>query len=157
MPTFRERLLPGPVWWLVVAGLVAMVAIAYGAALGSSIGMIVAATLGVPAGIGLWFASPVLAVDAYGLHCAHATLPSNLIGAHRLIRGRELDAARRGHDPQVPTSSYVVMPSWAPKSAVVLEVEDPDDPHRAWIVASRRPVDLQAALIGLIGQSRGSG
>jgi hypothetical protein len=33
-PLYRERLLPGVMWWLFVAAIVAMIAIAYGAALG---------------------------------------------------------------------------------------------------------------------------
>lgn len=148
-PVYRERLLPGPWWWIVIAALVAMVAIAYGAALGTSVGIISAIALTGIAVAGLWFGSPRVLVDASGLRCARATLPSTAIGDSRVLVGPELQSARRGQDADVPLTAYVLAPSWAPESAVAVHVLDPGDPHPVWLVATRHPEKLAQALADL--------
>lgn len=141
---FRERVLPGAGWWVIAAALVAMVAIAYGAALGTNLGVITGALLALAAALGLWFGSPVVTVDANGLRCGRARLPRAVMGQTTGLSGAELREARRGYG--VPAAVYSVLPIWSPPSAVVITIDDPDDPHPAWLVATRRPRDLSAAL-----------
>ncbi len=154
---YRERLLPGPLWWLVVAALVAMVAIAYGAALGTGIGVITAVALGAIAVAGLWFGSPTVTVDDRGLQCGRARLPRSAIGDSFALTGDELRAARRGHRSELPASTYPVLPVWSPQSALAIDVTDPVDPHPAWLVGTRRPREFDAAISELRDTSAGAG
>ena len=60
---FRERLWPSPGWILAIGAFVAMIAIAYGAALGSVIGWVVGGGLLLLAGFTTWRSSPVVVID----------------------------------------------------------------------------------------------
>ena len=154
---YRERLLPGPMWWLIVAALVGMVAIAYGAALGTGIGVSTAVVLGAISAVGLWFGSPMITVDEEGVQCARARLPRSAIGDTFALAGDELRAARRGHHPRLPAASYPVLPVWAPQSALAIAVTDPADPHPAWLVGTRHPREFDAAITDLRDASAGAG
>lgn len=150
----RERVVPGPAWWLVVGALVAMLAIAYGAALGSAIGALVAVVLAGLAVVAMWRSSPTIEVGPWGIAAGGADLPVDGIESARVIRGADFEVARRGMDATVPVSSYSVVPAWAPRSAVVVYLSDADDPHRAWLLASRHADRLLAAITGAQGDSR---
>ena len=146
--SFRERITPGWGWLVVVTALVAMIAIAYGAALGVSAGILVAAFLVIVAIVGLWRSSPVVIVDARGLRVGDATLPPSAIGPVRVVRGEELIHLRRGQEPAIGHALYSVAPAWSPGEAVIVTVTDGDDPHRAWLLSSRRTQALMDALTG---------
>lgn len=145
-PLFRERLLPGPWWWLVIAALVAMVAIAYGAALGEMIGLIVALGLGLLSVIALVKASPVVEIFDTNVRCGRAHIPRTNCGDAHLIEAADMPDARRGRDPIAGDRIYQVLPPWLGRTGVLIHVDDPDDPHTAWLVATRRPQALVAAL-----------
>ena len=106
-----------------------------------------------------WAAYPVLAaliawgiwslgrtpvtVDADGaLHAAKAVLPREVIArgaavppsARSAAMGRQLDPA-----------AYVMHRSWVP-SMVLLVLDDPDDPTPYWLVSTRHPEKVLAAL-----------
>ena len=145
-PIYRERLIPGPIWWIITASLVAMVAIAYGAALGAAIGYATGLGLGVIAVIALLRSSPTIEVRPDRLTCGRAWIPTSQVkDASRVGRDR-ITAIRRGHDAGVGDRVFVVLPAWMARSAVLLTIVDPEDPHSAWLVASRHPDELVAAL-----------
>lgn len=146
--SFRERITPGWGWLVVVTALIAMIAIAYGAALGVTVGVLVAVFLAVVAIVGLWRTSPVVIVDARGLRAGDAALPRTAIGAARVVRGEELTHLRRGQVPEIGLALYSVAPAWSPGEAVLVAVTDGEDPHRAWLLASRRTPALIDALTG---------
>jgi len=146
--SFRERITPGWGWIVVVTALVAMIAVAYGAALGVSVGILVAAFLVIVAIVGLWRSSPVVIVDARGLRVGDAALPRTAIGPVRVVRGEELTHLRRGQEPAIGLALYSIAPAWSPAEAVLVTVADGEDPHRAWLLASRRIPALMAALTG---------
>lgn len=152
---FRERLLPGTGWWLIAAALVAMVAIAYGAALGTNLGVTTGFLLAIATALGLWFGSPVIVVDADGLRCGRARLPHAAIGDTTELNGTELREARRGNG--LPAAVYSVLPLWSPPSAVVVALDDPGDPHPAWLVGTRRPGELGAAICAIPDAAAGAG
>lgn len=143
---YRERVKPGMAWWLVLAALVAMISIAYGAALGTTIGVAVAVVFSVAIFWGVYRASPLVVVDETGITCGAAELPSATRGAVRVVDGGELSTIARGMDPSVGDRAYSVLPAWGPRRAVVVHVEDPSDPHTAWVIATRHPNRLTAAL-----------
>jgi hypothetical protein len=154
---YRERLLPGAAWWLVVAAFVAMVAIAYGAALGTRIGLLTGLCLGAIAAAGLWFGSPVVRVHSTGVRCGRAWLPVSAVGACSVLHGNELRLARRGADPDVPATAYSVMPVWFPPSAVAISVTDSRDPHRAWLVGTRNTERFANAVTHIATATPGAG
>lgn len=145
-PLFRERLLPGPAWWLVTAALVAMIAIAYGAALGRTIGLIVAVALGVASFITLVASSPVLEVFDTYVRCGRAQMPRACCGQTRFIAATQMPDARRGRDSMAGDRVYQVIPPWLGRTGVLIGVDDQDDPHSAWLVATRRADALLGAL-----------
>lgn len=143
---YRERVTPGITWWLVLASLVAMISIAYGAALGTPIAVVVALVFTIVISWGIFRACPLVVVDETGLTCGAAVLPTTAHGSLRIVQGEELSAITRGLDTHVGDLGYAVVPAWAPRRAVVVEVDDPADPHSAWVVAARDPERLADAL-----------
>ena len=145
-PLYRERLTPGVTWWLVVASIVAMVAIAYGAALGATIGWVVGAGLGVIAAVALLRSSPVIEVFDDRIRCGRAVLPLGTLMDPRVVDTDQMAAIRRGHHEGVGDRVYQVLPAWLARTGVLIELIDEQDPHSAWLVASRHPDALHAAL-----------
>lgn len=143
---YRERVLPTFAWWTIVAALVAMVSIAYGAALGSRVGLIVAGGLSILVGIALVRSSPVIEVSASKVRCGKATLPRSHISTIESVDAPRVAQIRRGQDPDVGDRAYQVLPAWFARTALVLHVNDASDPHSAWVVATRHPARLEHAL-----------
>lgn len=142
---FRERLWPGPGWILAIAAFVAMIAIAYGAALGSLIGWVVGGGLLLLAVLAIWSSSPVVLIDDRGLHAGSALLPWDCAQESRVFTQHELALVRRGQDRAVGDTAFHLHPPWIPQRAVVFTLSDPSDPHAAWVIGSRRPEQLQSA------------
>ena len=145
-PLYRERLLPGVMWWLFIAAIVAMIAIAYGAALGATIGWSVGAGLGVIAAVALVRSSPVIEVFGDSITCGRAHLPRDFVREPHIITVDDMTAIRRGRDATVGDRVYQVIPAWFAKTGVLMNLVDDQDPHSAWLVASRHPDALHAAL-----------
>lgn len=154
MPEFRERLWPRWWVWLVLAALVAMLAVAYGAALGAATGWAVAG-IGGGVALGLVVATaPVVAVDGTGLSAGGATLPRSAIGECHPLDSAEVRALR---GPGADARVFTVLRPWSASGAVLVTVEDPADPHPAWLVTSRRPARLCAALGSRRGEQEETG
>lgn len=154
MPEFRERLWPRWWVWVLLAALVAMLAVAYGAALGATAGWSVAA-LGGAVTIGMVaVTAPRVTVDDTGLHAGGAALPHHAIGGCRAVDVREVRELR---GPGADARLFTVLRPWSASGAVVVDVVDPDDPHPAWLVSSRRPGRLCSALGSRRGEQRGTG
>jgi hypothetical protein len=144
--SYRERLLPGVGWIALLVGFVAMVAVAYAAALGTLIGLVVFVGGVLLVLVSVARTAPVICVDDQGIWIGATHLPSNAIGATRILTSAELDAARRGHDVDIGMTAYMVQPPWSPRKAVAVAVADGSDPHSAWLIASRRPEQLRQAV-----------
>ena len=123
-----------------------MIAIAYGAALGASIGYATGLGLGVIAVIALVRSSPIVELRPDRLTCGRASIPTSHVGAISAVKRDRITAIRRGHEPSVGDRVFVVLPAWMPQPAVLMTVDDPDDPHTAWLVATRHPEELTEAL-----------
>ncbi|MDP1876068.1 MAG: DUF3093 domain-containing protein [Actinomycetota bacterium] len=149
---YRERLLPRWWAWLVSGAMVAMLAIAYGGALGLAAGVAVGTLGGALVGWLLWITSPEVAVDAAGLHAAGAVLPPWALGPATVL-DRAGVARQRG--PGSDARLYVVLRPWSAARGVLVEVRDPQDPHPAWLVSSRRPELLAAAVTVSHGDTLG--
>ncbi|WP_258726975.1 DUF3093 domain-containing protein [Cellulomonas sp. NS3] len=138
-----ERLWPGPLgWFLAVAG-AGLLAIAF-----------VPVHPGLAAGVGavalagtLTFAvlsSPRVRVQDGELTAGRARIPLALLGDARAL---DRDETRAALGPGLDARAYVCLRAWA-GTAVRVEVRDPQDPTPYWLVSTRRPAELAAALGG---------
>jgi Protein of unknown function (DUF3093) len=139
---FRERLTVPAVWWL-LAGLFALsVLLAVGAYLGPvwAVGTTLAALL-VAAAI-FASASIVISVDTDQIRVGRASIE------HRYIAGcRALDTeeTRRRAGVEADARAHMVLRPYV-KTAVEIILDDPDDPVPYWLVSTRHPQRLAAAM-----------
>ncbi|MDO8731083.1 MAG: DUF3093 domain-containing protein [Actinomycetota bacterium] len=139
---YRERLLPK--WWVLVfiASLIAMLSIAYGAAINAQVGWIMFIALASSAGLAMYTSSPVIEVSdvlAVGL----ARLPLAFIGEVAVLDSTQTREAR---SRRIDARNFVLVKSWAASQSVFVTLTDPADPHPAWLVSSRHPRELMAAI-----------
>jgi hypothetical protein len=141
--SYRERLLP--VWWvwLVALAFLATLAIAYGAALGMTAGVLVGAIGGIAVIWLLWITSPVILIDADSIHVAGARIPRSLTGSARTVDAEEIRTMR---GPSSDARLFVALRPWSARDGVVLPILDQEDPHPAWLFTSRHPARVVAAL-----------
>lgn len=140
---YRERLLPHWWVWLVVLAVVEMLAVAYGAALGVGVGIAAAIGLAVITLWLLWMTSPRVVVTASALSAGGARLPLSSIRDARDVDEGEL-ARLRG--PDGDARMFVVLRPWSARRGVLVRLDDAADPHPAWLLSSRHPTRLVAAL-----------
>jgi hypothetical protein len=142
-PTYEERLLPP--WWIALAGLalVGMLAVAYGAAYGAAIGWVTFLPLAALVVVGLVRTAPVLRVDDRVFRAGSARLPLRWIGPVDVL---DPDQARDARTVHADARALLVLRTWATARAVRVAVTDPEDPHPYWLVSTRHPDRLAAAL-----------
>jgi hypothetical protein len=146
-PGYREVLRPAAWVWLLVAAFAAALGVAYGYAFDAATGWLVAAlTLGLLAVLlgSLWRTR--IEVTAAGFRADRALLPGRWIGR---VAALDREQAFRARTDRADGRAHLVLRTWSTGLAVVVEVTDPDDPHPYWLVSSRRPVALAAAVEAL--------
>jgi DUF3093 family protein len=139
---YRERLSVPALWWLLAAGFALSLLLAIGLYLGpiwgilaATSGLVIAAALFLHAGI-------LLVVDTQVIRIGRAEIE------HRYIAGcRPLDAeaTRRRAGVEADARAHLVLRPYI-ATAVEITLADPADPVPYWLVSSRRPQDLAAAL-----------
>lgn len=139
--TFTERLWPGPLGWfctLAAGGLLAAVFYPVSPTLAAVAGVVTFVAA-------LVFAvrtSPTVRVVDGELWAGRAHIPLGLLAdAQALDREQTRQAIGPGYDPR----AYVVLRGWV-GTAVRVEVRDPQDPTPCWIISTRRPAELAAAI-----------
>jgi len=142
-PHYSERLWPGAAVWLLGISLVVALGVAYGRALSPVAGWVVfGAGAGTLAFVILRMAARV-EVGGTGVRAGPAVLPWSAVGrVVALDAGRARQARGAGGDP----SAYLLLRPGVGPGAVVIEVRDPEDPHRTWLVATRHPDALARAI-----------
>jgi Protein of unknown function (DUF3093) len=139
---FHERLTVPAVWWL-LAGLFALsVLLAVGAYLGPiwAVGTTVA-TLLVAAAI-FASASIVISVDPDQIRVGRATIEHHYIAGCRALDAEE---TRRRGGVEADARAHLVLRPYV-KTAVEIILDDPDDPVPYWLVSTRHPQRLAAAM-----------
>jgi len=140
---YRERLLPRWPAVTVIMGLIAMLAIAYGAAFGATLGWVLAAALALGIGTLVYRGSPVIEVTDDAITAGEAHLPRQWAGQVRILDSTAMRAER---GPQGDARRYLLLRPWAARGGVLLDNIDPRDPHPAWLLSSRNPQALAIAL-----------
>lgn len=138
---YAERLWPTPGGWCVAVGLSAMTAL-------------VVAPISVPLGVVVAVAVAAAVVTALALTTPRVTVSDGWLRAGRaaievrfLADPQALDAAafRRAYGPELNALAYLCLRSWIP-GGLRVEVRDPADVTPYWLVSSRHPRQLAAAL-----------
>ncbi len=140
---YQERLWVPLWWWLVIGACIVVL----GAELHGGLGWVVAgyvyAGLGVVVGAFLWvWSSTRVRVNADELHAGPARLPLRYVGH---VRALDAPAARRMRGPDADPTAHMLLRPYLPQ-AVYIEITDPADPTPYWLVATRHPQRLAAAL-----------
>jgi hypothetical protein len=136
-----ERLWFGPVGWLTVLGLAGIAWIAlYPVGTGAAW---VAALLALAGGaVGAWALATPVRVSGGELRAGPAHIPLELLGDPLPL---DRAATREELGPRLDARAYVCLRAWA-RTAVRVPVLDPADPTPYWLVSTRHPQRLAAAV-----------
>ncbi|EYR63783.1 hypothetical protein N866_18210 [Actinotalea ferrariae CF5-4] len=148
-PPFAERLLPGPLGWSFVLGFAVFVLIAL-VPVDVVVAALVAAVTFVVGVAAVAATSAVVVVRDGSLRAGRARIPVDLLGPGRVL---ERDEARAALGPGSDARLFACYRSWLP-GAVLVPVVDPLDPTPAWLVSSRSPRRLLAAIEAARGSTQ---
>lgn len=148
---YRERLNTPAWYWLVGVAIGASSIVAVGfwygpwVAFGGGLVVTAAITVGLA-----WIGRTEVAVDAAGVRVGPSLLEWPWVGAVEVLDA-ETTRARLGVDADA--RAFTSQRPWLPES-VVVTVEDAADPHPYWLISSRRPARLAAAIEASREQAR---
>ena len=138
---YREKLFPA--WWLIVAtALVVPAAILVFFPLSAVLGVVVGLTLWAGSVGLLWWGAPSLVVEEGTFRAGKARIELGFITGVSFYDG---DAAREQRGVSLDARAWLVIRGWI-DPVVKIELGDPDDPVPYWLVSSRKPQELVAAL-----------
>ncbi|GAA1697514.1 DUF3093 domain-containing protein [Microcella alkalica] len=141
MPTYRERLWPAA-WMYVVIALIVPATLLVFTPISLVAGVITAIVL-VGAGVGLLLASaPTIAVEGGALRAGRASIPLEMVGDGVPARTEE---ARHERGPGLDARAHLLLRGWV-DPVLRVPILDPDDPAPYWLVSTRRPEELAAAI-----------
>lgn len=141
MSLYSERLLPGP-WVFLACALIIPASLLVFLPINFTVGVIVAAVLYVAIVILLVIGSPRIEVTDAVLIAGRARIPLANTGVAKGFSGTEAFAER---GPRLDARAWLVIRGWI-SSVVKVDVEDADDPTPYWLVSTRHPRELVAAL-----------
>ncbi|BDZ63127.1 membrane protein [Agromyces mangrovi Wang et al. 2018] len=143
MPVYRERLLPTP--WMVLVSLLlipASILILAPVSLPAGIATGIVLYLGVQAAF--LVASPLIEVTETELHAGKASIPLALTGEATAHEGADATAER---GVRLDARAWLLIRGWVPH-VVKVPIVDDADPTPYWIVSTRRPTEMAAAING---------
>lgn len=141
-PSHRERLVP-PWWLLLLLLLVFPASLLVFLPLSIEVGIGVAAVLYSAIVLALWLGAPTVELRDGTLRAGRARIPVKDLGTAEALEGTAAKNAMRA--AWNPADHHVISP-WT-KELVRVPVVDPADATPAWIVSSRRPKALAAAIV----------
>jgi hypothetical protein len=141
--TYRERLTIPWWWWPLALPLAALTGAPVATAVPTPVLVVLALPVVVVAG-GLWWLGRIpVTVTGDELQVDDARLPLRYVAD-----AIPLDASGRQEllGPSADPLAFVIQRPWIPGAVQVL-LDDPDDPTPYWVISSRRPEELAAALL----------
>jgi hypothetical protein len=138
----RETLLPGPWAWVAALAVAATFGLVFLPSLGPAVALTTSAAAVAGAALGLWLTSARVEVRHGDLRAGRAQMPVRFVGRVKVVSPERMRALR---GPEADARAYLCQRSWVP-GGVVVEVVDPEDPTPYWLVSSRTPQRLAAAL-----------
>ncbi|TFD21217.1 DUF3093 domain-containing protein [Cryobacterium sp. TMS1-13-1] len=143
MPHYREKLWPTP-WAFIVTALVIPASILVLVPISLPAGIITAAVLYGGCVVLLVLASPVVRVQNGELKAGPATISTHLVGeAVSFIKAE----ATQERGPRLDARAWLLIRGWI-DPVVRVPIVDPTDPAPYWIISSRHPTELAAAING---------
>jgi len=139
---YRERLVPPLLWWVLGALFALSVFAAVVVAAGSTWALAATAVALVGAGALLAAGAVVITVSDTELAVGRARLELAYVAGCVPL---EADAASRRAGPEADARAYLVLRPYV-TTAVEVTLDDPDDPVPYWLVSTRHPRELAAAL-----------
>ncbi|MEU8227235.1 DUF3093 domain-containing protein [Kribbella sp. NPDC048915] len=145
MGTYRESLRVPVAWWIVSAAAVitlfVIVAVPAGTIAGLVVGGLAAVLL---LTMLLRYGGARVEVDDRQLRAGRAVIDRTYLGNVEALTG---EAARYAFGRDCDPKAYLVLRSYLP-GAVRVQITDPADPTPYWLIATRHPDRLAAALSG---------
>jgi len=139
--TYRERLWPAP-WIFLATALVIPASLLVFLPISEIAGVVVAIVLYAAIVAVLLLTTPTIEVVDGMLHAGRARLPLAVVGDVTAAHGADA-VAERG--VRLHADAWLLIRGWIP-DVVRIELEDADDPTPYWIVSSRHPDALAAAI-----------
>lgn len=138
---YRERLWPAP-WLFISTALVIPASLLVFLPINETAGIIIAIVLYAGCVVSLLLASPAVTVNGTEFVAGRARIPLSLVGTLTGFRGIE---ATRQRGPGLDARAWLLIRGWV-DPVVRVEVLDVKDPTPYWIVSTRRPEQLIAAI-----------
>lgn len=140
---YRERLWPAAWVWILMLGFAGMLAWALVFALGPNWGLSTLAACAILIAFSVTATLSTVTVTDSGIHVDRAFLPLASVCDVRSLDGAEMNYALRS----TPGPTYLAVRPWACREGVLLQLDDSSDPHSSWLVSSRHPKRLTAAIL----------
>lgn len=141
MNTYRERLWPSP-WIVVIAALAIPASLLTFAAINVTVGAVTGLVLFFGVVAVATVSAPTIEVADGMLRAGAARVPLSFVGDVTSARGAD---ARHARGPGLDARAHLVLRGDIDPISRI-ELTDPDDPTPYWLVSTRRPDDLAAAI-----------
>lgn len=142
MTRYRERLWPAP-WLLVASALVIPASLLVLAPISLAAGVVTAILLyGGCVALFVWGA-PTLAVEDGMLRAGRATIPLSMLGEPSVFTGEEASLER---GPRLDARAWLLIRG-SIDPVVTVPLTDPADPTPYWLLSTRHPRELAAAIV----------
>ncbi|MBO9705255.1 MAG: DUF3093 domain-containing protein [Arthrobacter sp.] len=138
---FSERLWPGPGAWIIVAVL-SLAGILVLAPIGIGYGIAAAVVIFLLAGGALYLNTPRVEVTATEFRAGKAVIDRAFLGE---VEAFSHDEAFQERGPRLNGLAFLCIRGWV-DPVVRVEITDPEDETPYWLVSTRRPQQLVAAL-----------
>ncbi len=138
---YRERLWPSP-WLFVSTALVIPASLLVFLPINLLVGIGVAAVLYLGCVGLLILAAPVIEITDSELIAGRARVPLSVVGAVTAFSGEE---ARLERGPRLDARAWLLIRGWV-DPVLRVKLEDVNDPTPYWLVSTRRPADVIAAI-----------
>ena len=139
---YRERLTVPISWWVLAAVFEMVVAVAVGCYLGTAGAVVVVGLVLLIIAAIFWSAATVLTVTGEELTVGRARIELDYVADCRPL---DAEATRRRTGPQADARAYLLLRPYVP-TAVEVTLNDPEDPVPYWLVSTRHPAELAAAV-----------
>lgn len=148
---YLERLTPAPWVWLAALPIAASSGLVVLTAFGARVAVLVGAAVVALVGWALLRTSAVVSIEQGHLAAGRAHIQVGLLGSVRELDRGQMSALR---GVRSDARAYLCQRGWIP-AGVAVEIADPADPTPYWLISSRRPAAVAAALRAEIARAAG--
>lgn len=141
LPVYRERLWPSP-WVYLATALVIPASLLVFLPISMTAGVVAATALYAAILVVLVATTPEVRLDEAQLRAGRASIPLSLVAGATAHEGEDA-VAERG--TRLDARAWLLLRGWIP-GLVRIELADPEDPTPYWLVSTRRPAQLAAAI-----------